>query len=129
MIDRSTLVQARKMHRQAVEMMYEGSCCIYEKRNVTDSKTKITSQKEVMVFEDTACRLSFTKVLPAYKQAEGAKQEQQVRLFAAPEMVIKPGSKIVVTQNGVTETYKMSSLAAVYTSHQEIVLDAWEGWT
>ncbi|MBD5461505.1 MAG: hypothetical protein HDR24_00370 [Lachnospiraceae bacterium] len=129
MIDKSGLMQARNIHRQAVEMMYEGSCCIYEKRNATNPDTKITSQKEVLVFEDMCCRLSFSKVLPAYKQAEGAKQEQQVRLFIAPEIVVKPGSKIIVSQNGMTETYKMSSLAAVYTSHQEIVLDAWEGWT
>ncbi len=129
MADRFMLEHAREIHRQAVELMYDGTCNIYERENTTDPDTKITSQKEVMVFEGTPCRVSFSRVLPAYKQGEGAKQEQQVRLFLAPEVTVKPGSKIVVTQNQVTETYKMSSLAAVYTSHQEIVLEAWEGWT
>ena len=129
MINKAQLEQARKMHRQMVEGLYEGTCNIFERCNVTDPDTKITSQKETVVHKDLACRLSFTKVTPAYKQAEGAKQEQLAKLFLAPEIAVKPGSKIVVTQNNVTETYKMSSLAAVYTGHQEIVLEAWEGWT
>lgn len=129
MVDRTMLGRAMEIHRQAVESTYDGACNIYEWENITDPDTKITSQKEVMVFEDTPCRVSFTRVVPAYKQGEGAKQEQQVRLFLAPEITVKPGSKIVVTQNQVTETYKMSSLVAMYSSHQEIVLEAWEGWT
>lgn len=128
MIDRTELLNARKMHRQMVEELYEGTCNIYEKTNVTDPVTKITGQKEKLIYENAACRLSYTRITPSYKQAEGAKQEQLVKLFLAPEMLVRPGSKIVVTQNNVTETYKMSSLAAVYTSHQEIVLEAWKGW-
>ncbi len=122
MIDRTELLNARKMHRQMIEELYEGTCNIYEKTNVTDPVTKITGQKEKLIYENAACRLSYTRITPSYKQAEG------VKLFLAPEMLVRPGSKIVVTQNNVTETYKMSSLAAVYTSHQEIVLEAWKGW-
>lgn len=129
MIDRNMLEQARAVHRQAVEMMYEGTCTIYEKKGITDPKIKITSQREIPVYEEISCNLSFSKVLPVEKQSEEYKQEQVVKLFLPPEINVKPGSKIVVTQNNVTEVYKMSSLAAVYTSHQEIVLDAWEGWT
>lgn len=129
MINRVELEHARKMHRQMIEELYEGTCNIFEKCNIKDSDTKITKQKEAVVHKDIACRLSFTKVMPAYKQAEGTKQEQLVKLFLAPEISVNPGSKIVVTQNGITETYKMSSLAAVYTGHQEIVLEAWERWT
>lgn len=128
MIDKTELLNARKMHRQMVEELYEGTCNIYEKTNVTDPVTKITGQKEKMIYENAACRLSYTRVTPSYKQAEGAKKEQLVKLFLAPEMLVRPGSKIVVTQNNVTETYKMSSLAAAYTSHQEIALEAWKGW-
>lgn len=128
MISKTELGQARKMHRRMVEEMYEGICSIYEKINVTDPVTKITGQEVQAVYENTACRLSYTKIQSSYKQAEGTKQEQQVKLFLAPEITVRPSSKIVVTQNGITETYKMSSLAAVYTSHQEIVLEAWETW-
>lgn len=129
MIDRSMLEQARAVHRQAIEMMYEGTCTIYEKKGITDPKTKITSQREIPVSEEISCNLSFSKVPPVEKQAEGYKQAQAVKLFLPPEINVKPGSKIVVTQNNVTEVYKMSSLAAVYASHQEIMLDAWDGWT
>lgn len=129
MADNPFLKQAREMHRQAVEMLYGGTCAVYEKRSITDPDTKITGQKEEEVHGNVPCRLSFVKIPPVYRQAEGAKQEQQVKLFLSPEIKVKPGSKIVVEQNGITGTYKMSSLAAVYTGHQEIVLEAWEGWT
>lgn len=129
MIDHNLFMQAKTAHRQAVEMMYEGTCTVYEKQGSTDPKTKITSQREVPVYEEVACKLSFSKIMPVEKQAEGYRQVQTVKLFLAPEINVKPGSKIVVTQNNVTEAYKMSSLAAVYASHQEIMLDAWDGWT
>ncbi len=129
MADGSMLEQARAAHRNAVEMLYEGVCTVYEKQGVTDQGTKITRQQEMPIYESIACRLSFSKVMPVEKKAEGYQKAQVVKLFLAPEINIRPGSKIVVTQNKVTEVYRMSSVAAIYGTHQEIVLDVWEGWT
>jgi hypothetical protein len=48
------------------------------------------------------------------------------KLFLAPEIVVKPGSKLKVTQAGRTECYVRSGEPAVYGSHQEIVLELWK---
>ncbi|BBM48390.1 hypothetical protein JMUB3933_1906 [Leptotrichia wadei] len=48
---------------------------------------------------------------------------QVVTLFISPEVYIPPGSMIEVTQNNVTKRYKHSGISAVYTNHQEIVLE------
>ena len=41
---------------------------------------------------------------------------------------IKGGSKIVVTQNGRTQIFSSSGEAAVYPTHQEIILELFKGW-
>lgn len=51
-----------------------------------------------------------------------AKTSQIIKLFMSPEIEIKPGAKITVTQAGVTETYECSGTPAVYETHQEIIL-------
>jgi hypothetical protein len=48
---------------------------------------------------------------------------QVVTLFISPEVYIPPGSMIEVTQNNVTRTYKHSGISAIYTNHQEIILE------
>ena len=58
----------------------------------------------------------------------GAAVTQGVKLFIAPEAEVKSGSKITVTQNGVTTEYSASGEAAVYESHKEIMLELWKGW-
>ena len=51
-----------------------------------------------------------------------------MKLFIAPDIEVKSGSKITVTQNGVTAEYSASGEAAVYESHKEIMLELWKGW-
>ena len=53
---------------------------------------------------------------------------QTIKLFIAPEIDIKPGSKIDVTHLGVTTSYKRSGNPAVYHTHQEIMLELWENY-
>ena len=50
------------------------------------------------------------------------------KLFISPEVEIKPGSKIVVTQNGVTTEFSNSGKPAIYTNHQEIMLKLFEDY-
>lgn len=58
----------------------------------------------------------------------GAAISQGTKLFTVPEIQIKPGSKIIVTQNGVTTVYSSSGVPAVYPTHQEVILELFEGW-
>ena len=119
---------ARKAARRAQEATYEGLCTIYECRDVTDEKTKLSSEEEVAVIEDQPCKLSFEKLNSVVQTETAAVQAQGVKLFLAPEIVVSSNSKIVVTQNGVTDEYSASGIPAIYSTHQEITLESFRGW-
>ncbi len=119
---------ARKAARRAQEATYEGLCTIYEYRDVTDEKTKLSSEEEVAVIEDQPCKLSFEKLNSVVQTETAAVQAQGVKLFLAPEIAVGSNSKIVVTQNGITSEYSASGVPAVYSTHQEITLESFRGW-
>nr|DAL55760.1 MAG TPA_asm: hypothetical protein [Caudoviricetes sp.] len=48
---------------------------------------------------------------------------QTVTLFLDPEIVVVPGSEVVVTQNGRTTTYTASGVPMVFQSHQEVPIE------
>ena len=118
---------ARKAARRAQEATYEGLCTIYEYRDVTDEKTKLSSEEEVAVIEDQPCKLSFEKLNSVVQTETAAVQAQGVKLFLAPEIAVGSNSKIVVTQNGITNEYSASGIPAVYSTHQEITLESFRG--
>lgn len=120
---------ARKTARRAQEATYEGICTIYEYRDVTDEKTKLSSEEEVAVIEDQPCKLSFEKLNSVVQTETAAVQAQGVKLFLGPEIVVGSNSKIVVTQNGITNEYSASGVPAVYSTHQEITLESFRGWS
>ena len=120
---------ARKAARRAQEATYEGLCTIYEYRDVTDEKTKLSSEEEVAVIEDQPCKLSFEKLNSVVQTETAAVQAQGVKLFLAPEIAVGSNSKIVVTQNGITNEYSASGMPAVYSTHQEITLESFRGWS
>ena len=119
---------ARRAARRAQEATYEGICTIYECRDVTDEKTKLSSEEEVAVIEDQPCKLSFEKLNSAIQTETAATAVQGIKLFLAPEIVVKSNSKIVVTQNGITNEYSASGVPAVYSTHQEITLESFRRW-
>lgn len=120
--------QAKRMHRQAIEATYDGTCTIYEQQSYKDPETKVRDFKEAEVVSNKPCRLSFSSA-PAITTTETASSVQQtIKLFLAPEIEVDPGSKIEVTQNGRTECFGRSGKPAVYDSHQEITLELWKGY-
>lgn len=125
----SALEAARKAARKAMESLYyEGLCSIVEFQDVTNSETKITRQTEVTVLENQPCKLSFEKLDTANQTDTAAAIAQGAKLFLAPEIKVKEGSKIVVTQFGETHEYSCSGDPAVYPFHQEIMLKVFRGW-
>ncbi len=122
------LEAARKAARRAQEAAYEGKCTIIEFCNVENEETGLSEEEEVIVTENQPCRLSFEKLDVAFQTETAAAVSQVVKLFLAPEANVKAGSKVVVKQNGVTGEYSASGIPAVYSTHQEIVLELWEGW-
>lgn len=114
--------------RQAVEATYDGTCRIYGMRAVKDPDTKVTRQEEALVQAGIPCHLSFSGTSAAAGSETVTAVPQTIKLFLTPELVIEPGSRIEVTQQGRTEAYAQSGKAAVYGSHQEILLDLWKGY-
>ena len=92
--------QAQTLARKAQEATYDGRCTVMERQKVKDPKTKITTEKEVAVLEDEPCRLSYSSV-SAVDQTESAAKTAQA---------------------GAVRTFECSGVAAVYPTHQEIVL-------
>lgn len=119
----NSLIKVRKLQREAIESMYEGVCTVTEYRKVTDDTTHLTYNKEIVLLENEPCRLSFESVQVTDKTDTVSNTVKKIKLFISPFIAIKPGSKITVTQNGVTSEYTYSSVPSVYSSHQEIMLD------
>lgn len=122
------LERARSAARKALEATYEGLCTVYEYRDVTDEKTKLSSEEEVAVIEDQPCKLSFEKLNAVVQTETAAAAAQGIKLFLAPEIMVGSNSKIVVTQNGITEEYSASGKPAIYPTHKEITLELFRGW-
>ncbi len=115
------------MVKKAVESLYTGKCTVSEYKPVMDNVSKITKNMEVIVIKDIPCRLSF-KNITAADLSYGNAVTQVIKLFVSPDVSIKDGSKIRVTQNGVTADYSQSGKPAVYPSHKEIILELFKGW-
>lgn len=123
------LTAAQKAARKAIESTYSGVCTVIERRDVRDERTKITRKnEEVSVVENQPCKLSFEKLNAVVQTDTAAKLTQGTKLFIAPEIKIKPGSKIIVEQNGTTTEYSASGEPAVYFSHSEYMLELFKGW-
>lgn len=111
-----------KSAREAIHSMWDGLCTVFENKKSKD-KYGIVSSEKVEICKNEPCRLSFKNISQAEQTGLGANVSQVVKLFISPEVYIPPGSTIEVTQNNVTRKYKHSGISAVYTNHQEIVLE------
>lgn len=123
MLSKNQMVAVRK----AIEMTYDGTCTITEHQKI-QKENKSTGFKDVIVLENQPCKLSFSKIANTADSSNAAMLIQTAKVLIAPELKIIPGSKITITQNGVTTDYKKSGEPAVYASHQEIMLELFKGW-
>lgn len=119
---------AREAARKAIEATYFGSLNVTEQRKGKDEKSKLTKTELVVVLENQPCKLSFEPVKTAAISDTAAAVTQITKLFVSPDISIKPGSKITVTQDGITTDYTHSGVPAVYPTHQEILLELFERW-
>lgn len=118
-----------KKARKAFESMYEGTCDIVEHKKVKKSNGATVSE-DVKVLEKEPCRLSFKTITSTNPTDIGASSlKQTTTLFINPDVKIKAGSKLVVTQNNITNEYKQSGEPAMYDTHQEIILELFKGWS
>ena len=120
---------ARKTARKALESTYEGVATVVEYKKVMNNETKLIELGEVVVLEEQPCKLSFSKLEATKQNNSSASVTQVTKLFISPNITINPGSKITVTQTGITTDYTCSGVPAVYPTHQEIVLELFERWS
>lgn len=119
---------AVEQRRKAIESLYTGLCTISEYEKVKNKETKRTELKENIILENKPCRISYNSFNATAIQDDANSVSQSIKLFIAPEIEIKSGSKIIVTQNGVTKEYQRTGEPAVYATHQEINLELFKGW-
>lgn len=119
---------AIKAARKAIENTYIGVVTVTEHKKVKDPITKLTEYQDVVVLSDQPCKVSFEKINTAIQSESAATVAQITKLFISPDITIKAGSKITVTQTGITTDYTCSGIPAVYQTHQEIMLDLFERW-
>lgn len=110
--------------RKAIESQYKGLCTIYEYKEIEDPDTgeTIVSPDPVPVHKDIPCKLSKKNLSPADDGEVANTISYAPVLFIAPDIEVKPGSIIEVTQNGVTRKFIRSGEPFIYETHQEIVL-------
>lgn len=104
-------------------MTYDCTCTIKEYKSVKDPVSKVTKKQEVISLEDEPCSISYSSVNSTNQTEANATVQQVIKLFIAPEIKIKEGSRIIVTHEGRTTEFKHSGKPAIYSSHQEIVLE------
>ena len=122
------MLQNNKVVRKAHEKLYSDICSVtvreeYEKDNGA------TGFREIVLFENAPCRLSYKSVVATASSEAVATVKQEIKLFIAPELNIPPGCKITVERNGSATDYTRSGKSALYSSHQEVVLDLFERWS
>lgn len=117
-----------KGYKKAIQSLWDGRATITVREGVLDERTGRTEPVERVTASELPCRISFATVKSTEPDEEAARVAQTVTLYIDPSVVIPEGSKITVTQNQVTTDYERSGKAAVYTDHQEVPLELWEGW-
>ncbi|KPI56319.1 hypothetical protein IM33_05105 [Clostridioides difficile] len=104
--------------RKAIEMLYRDKCTIVEYQPIKDPVTKRTNNKEVIVLENQPSKLSY-KNITSTTDGKVAKIEQTIKLFISPDIEIKAGSKLIIND----KEYVRSGESAIYSNHQEIILE------
>jgi len=105
------------------DILWSDKCDVYENREILKADGA-TGFEKVLVYENLPCRLSYGKVTRTGNSL--GEQSREIKLFLSREHAIKTGSEIRVTRNGAETAYKNSSPPAVYSAHQEILLEGFD---
>lgn len=106
----------------AGNLMMVGTATIYGSTAKTSDVSAITDCERTVLYEKVPCHLSFKRI-EATDGEHLAEQKLSGVLFVAPDVSVPPGSRIVVEQQGQVYEMHRSGTVAMYTAHQEIVVE------
>lgn len=115
-------------YKNAIRKLWGGICDVYVYESGVDESTGRTIQKPVKIVQNEPCRISYSAITTTATVSEASNVRQVIKLFISKDVDISEGSKLVITQEGRTETYRRAGKAAVYSVHQEIVLELEKAW-
>lgn len=115
-------------YKKAIQSLWRGRATVTVLDGVLNPANGRTEPQERVTASDVLCRISHDTVKSTEPNEEAAQVAQSVTLYIDPSVDIPEGSKITVTQNGVTRIFERSGKPAVYSCHQEIPLKLFEGW-
>ena len=115
-------------YESALKRLWNDRCSIFVNENVKDARTGKTKQADAVVLRELPCRLSFKTVTIPTQTDSAARTVQSTVLFLSKDVTVPPGSKIVVTHEGVEREYTQSGVPAVYSYHQEIPVELKGEW-
>lgn len=116
------LQKTQVVRRKAFEKMFNGTCTIIIKQEY-EKGNGATGFTDVATVTDEPCRLSFSSSPVATDSGTVTLANQSVKLFISPEISIPEGSKITVSQDGVTRTYKRSGMPIIRDVIQSVELE------
>lgn len=120
--------------REAVEKLYSWRCSVYEREEYTD-EAGITKHREILALKDIPCRISystgmlFNKLNSGKEDIDAVRNKQYTKVFTSPDILIRPGSKIVATNEKGEHIYFHSGERAEYLSHNEVLVENFKGWS
>lgn len=108
------MVVGSPAHKKAVQSLWVGKATITVLDGVLNPANGRTEPQERILAADIRCRISHKSVVSTEPNEEAAQVAQSVVLYIDPSVDIPEGSKITVTQNGMTRDYERSGKSAVY---------------
>ena len=110
-----------KEYRKAIEQLYEHTVTISEMVTEFNPETYRTEPVEKIIYKDLPCRISFISQETVMGENISL-SANKVKLFIAPEIMIKDSSKIVANINDNIIEFELSSPPFIYPTHREYVL-------
>jgi len=105
--------------KKAIETTYFDVMDIFELKDITVRNR--TRQELTKVYENIPCALSKRNPTNVYMNNEYGNMDYTYELFTSPNIIIKAGSIVKVTQQG--KVYELENLGEpmLYPTHQEII--------
>ena len=117
MLEKNTLVR-----QKALERLYDGVCNVIDQREIID-EDGVSNFEDAVIAENIPCRVSIGSNPIAVQNEDRATTNQTITLFCAPDVPLKKGSQIEVTQYGITSRYKCAGVPAVYDVFQSVEME------